>query len=258
MSKGEVFPDTVSTQAANNPEGIYTVYAAGGLFTQHELTTNVLIKEAVWRISNGKYQLTLPQSRELRGSDFDAAHIRNLDLFELVKSDIVIARFDGLELDAGTVIEFAIAKSIGKPTLILRSDIRRLMKGIELPSGKNLDEPYDLMVKSWPRTVEVHIDALTGYVETFAKERETLGDDISFQKMLKAEMNTVQKGVNQIALELVNGLEEVIKMKSPYPPEFQETGYQVLRYSPGHAFEQLLTESKLEETISRLQKNGTL
>ena len=44
--------------------GQYTVYAAGGLFTQHDLTANVLIKEAVWKLSNGKYELVLPQTRD--------------------------------------------------------------------------------------------------------------------------------------------------------------------------------------------------
>lgn len=42
------------------------IYSAVGLFTQDELATNILIKEAVWRLSNGKFQLFLPQSRELQ------------------------------------------------------------------------------------------------------------------------------------------------------------------------------------------------
>ena len=54
------------TQGVTNSVGPYTVYAAGGLFTEHELATNVLIKEAIWRLSNGQFQLVLPQSREMR------------------------------------------------------------------------------------------------------------------------------------------------------------------------------------------------
>jgi nucleoside 2-deoxyribosyltransferase len=120
-----------STQGAIHPVGPYTVYAAGGLFTQHELAMNVLIKEAVWRLSDGRFQLFLPQSRELRELDRPdvEAYIRNDDLLQVVKADIVIARFDGLELDSGTVVEFIVAKSLGKPTVILpsikRSSIKR-------------------------------------------------------------------------------------------------------------------------------------
>ncbi len=57
-----------ATQEATSG-GPYRVYSAGGLFTQDELATNILIKEAVWRLSNGKFQLFLPQSRELRELD---------------------------------------------------------------------------------------------------------------------------------------------------------------------------------------------
>jgi hypothetical protein len=54
-----------STQEVTHSAGPYTIYSAGGLFTQDELATNIMIKEAVWRLSNGKFQLFLPQSREL-------------------------------------------------------------------------------------------------------------------------------------------------------------------------------------------------
>ena len=183
-----------STQGVTN-SGPYKVYAAGGLFTQHELATNVLIKEAVWRLSNGRFQLVLPQSKELK--ELDAAYLRNVNLLDVVKADIIIARFDGLELDSGTVVEFAIAKSLGKPAVILRCDYRHL-------SGKGLDEPYNLMVRSWPRTVEVHIDSLLNYVGLLAKERKALGDRVTFQATIKAELNTVQKSADEIAKKIIS------------------------------------------------------
>ena len=245
MNKGKAVD---STQGVTNSVGPYKVYAAGGLFTQHELATNVLIKEAVWRLSNGKFQLVLPQSKELK--ELDAAYLRNVNLLDVVKADIIIARFDGLELDAGTVVEFAMAKSLGKPTVILRCDYRHL-------SGKGIDEPYNLMVRSWPRTVEVHIDSLLNYVGLLAEERKALGDRVTFQAAIKAELNTVQKGVDEIAKKIIDGLEAVIKMKSPYPPEYQEIVYKASRYSPGSGFDQLLTENELGEIIQRLRKNGT-
>jgi nucleoside 2-deoxyribosyltransferase len=245
MNKGKAVD---STQGVTNSVGPYEVYAAGGLFTQHELATNVLIKEAVWRLSNGKFQLVLPQSKELK--ELDATYLRNVSLLDVVQADIIIARFDGPELDAGTVVEFAMAKSLGKPTVIFRCDYRRL-------SGKGLEEPYNLMVRSWPRTVEVHIDSLLNYVGLLAEERKALGDRVTFRATIKAELNTVQKGVDEIAKKIIDGLEAVIKMKSPYPPEYQEIVYKASRYSPGSGFDQLLTENELGEMIQRLRRNGT-
>ena len=75
---------------------------------------------------------------------------------------------------------------------------------------------------------------------------------------MKAELATVQKSVDEIARQIIDGLEAVLKLKSPYPPEYQEIVYKASRYSPGSGFDQLLTESELGEIIQRLRKNGTL
>ena len=147
MTRNEaVNPNLGTTNAA----GPYNIYSAGGLFTQDELSTNILIKEAVWRLSNGQFQLFLPQSRELQElhrPDVET-YIRNTDLLEVVKADIILVRFDGLELDSGTVVEYMMAKFLGKPTVILRSDFR---SAFSLPECG----PYNLMVKNWPRTVDI-------------------------------------------------------------------------------------------------------
>jgi nucleoside 2-deoxyribosyltransferase len=265
MSNDEGAPAIDSTQRAADSVGPYTIYAAGGLFNQHELATNVLIKEAVGRLSNGRFQLALPQSKDLKELDaleeLDAVYLRNADLLGVVTADIVMARFDGLELDSGTVVEFTMAKSLGKPTVILRSDFRHL-------SGTGIEEPYNLMVRSWPRTVEVHIASLQDYVGLLAEEREALGgglkgeslksEALTFEDTLTAELNTVQKGFDDIAKKIIDGLEAVIKMESPYPAEYREMVYKASRYSPGSGFDQMLTEDELEKVIQRLRRNGTL
>ena len=242
-----------TTPEVTNSIGPYTIYSAGGLFTQDELATNILIKEAVWRLSNGKFQLFLPQSRELQELDRPdvEAYLRNVDLLEILKADIILARFDGLELESGTVVEFAMAKSLGKPTVILRCDFRRL-------SGTGRSEPYNLMAKNWPRTVDVHLNSFAIWASIFAEERQAVDDSDIFQAMMKAELGTVQKSVDEIAKQVIAGLEAVIKMKSPYPPEYQEVVYKASRFSPGSGFDQLLTASELGEIIQRLRKNGTL
>jgi len=234
-------------------ESKYTVYAAGGIFTQHDLATNVFIKDSVWRQSNGKFELVLPQSKELRELDRPdiSAYIRNVDLVQVVKSDLFIARFDGLELDAGTVIEFMLAKFLGKPTVILRCDSRRL-------GGESLDEPYNLMVKNWPRTTEVHYDSLIKFTGGFAENWKTSGNVSTFQTIIKAELETVMKGIDEIAQIIVGGLETVLAMKSPYPDKYQEFVYKAIRYSPGSGFEQLISEEDLNTLVRKFKENGTL
>ena len=242
-----------ATPGATKSVGPYTVYSAGGLFTQDELATNIMIKEAVWRLSNGKFQLFLPQSRELRELDRPdvEAYIRNTDLLEVVKADIILARFDGLELDSGTVVEFTMAKSLGKPTVILRCDFRRV-------SFAGFCEPYNLMVKNWPRTVEVQLNSFEMWADLFTDERQGRGDSDTSQGMMKAELGTVEKSIDEVAKQVIAGFEAVLEMKSPYPPEYQEVVYRASRYSPGSGFDKLLTTSELDEIVQRLRKNGTL
>lgn len=233
--------------------GPYTVYSAGGLFTQDELATNILIKEAVWRLSTGKFQVFLPQSRELQELDRPdvEAYIRNTDLLEVVKADIVLVRFDGLELESGTVVEFVVAKCLGKPTVILRSDFRRL-------SCSGLSEPYNLMVKNWPRCVEVHINSYELWASLFAEERQAWSESDAHEAMMKAELGTFKASVDAIAKQVVDGLEAVLEMESPFPPDYQALVYQAARLSPGSGFDQLLTISELDKILQRLRKNGTL
>jgi len=229
------------------------VYAAGGLFSLHELAANVSIKEAVWRLSGGTFQLVLPQSKELRDLERRdlAATIRNLDLLQVVQADLILARFDGLELDAGTVVEYMMAKCLGKPAVILRSDYRHL-------SDEHLESPYNLMAKNWPRTVEVYVASTLGYIGRFARTCAALGGDELFQCTLEAERHAARAGVDEIAHKLVAGLEAAVQMASPYPPEYREVVYRAARYGPGSGFEQLLTEDALDEVIERLRQNGTL
>lgn len=179
------------------------------------------------------------------------AYLRNIDLLELLGADIILARFGGVELDSGTVVEFAIAKSLGKPMLILRSDFRRLYSTC-------LNEPYNLMVKNWPRTVEVRLDSYRVLAGLLAEERQALAGSDTSGAMIKAELGEAQKSVDYIANQVIDGLETVIEMASPYPPEYQETVYQALRFSPGSGFDDMLTTDDLDEIVQRLRENGTL
>jgi nucleoside 2-deoxyribosyltransferase len=242
-----------SNQGTEKAADPYTIYSAGGLFTQDELATNVMLKEAVWRLSHGKFQIFLPQSREIQELDQPniEAYIRNTDLLEVVKADILLARFDGLQLDSGTVVEYMLAKFLGKPTVILRSDFR---SAFSLPECG----PYNLMVKNWSRTVAIQLHSYQIWAELFAEERDESEDRAPWQGLLKAELGTLQKSVDEIAQQVITALEAVIQLESPYPPEYQAAVYQASRFSPGSGFDELLTTSELAEIIQRLRKNGTL
>lgn len=231
----------------------YQVYTAGGMFSIHELAMNVVIKEAVWRLSEGKFELILPQSKtsqEMTGSDL-SADIRNFDLQAIMRADMVLAQFDGLELDAGTVVEFMMAKLLGKPAVILRCDSHRM-------SGKALDDPYNLMVKHWPRTVEVWAESLEIYVEKLTQAQKTLLVPIQPESVLESELQAVQEGINQISRQLLAGLENALCLPSPYPVEYQEEVYRIARFMPGKTFTASLSEDELSEILKTLKDNSTL
>lgn len=250
MSKDE---DAKTSPGAKKSGGPYTVYCAGGLFTQDELATNVLLKEAVWRLSDGKFQLFLPQSREMQelGRSDIEAYIRNTDLLEVVKADIILVRFEGLELDSGTVVEFMVAKSLGKPTVVLRSDFRRTSFG-------GFCEPYNLMVKNWPRSVEVQLNSFGLWAELLSKERQVPDGGDSVEATMRAELGTVQASVDEIAGRVIAGFEAVLEMGSPFPPDYREVVYRASRFGTGSGFSELMTEGELEKIVQRLRRNGTL
>jgi hypothetical protein len=114
------------------------------------------------------------------------------------------------------------------------------------------------MVKNWPRTVEIQINCFELLADLFAKERQGRDDTDTLQGMMRAELETIPKSVDEIARQVIAGLEAVLEMRSPYPPEYQEVAYQASRFSPGRGFDELLTPGELEDIIQRLRKNGTL
>ena len=237
----------------NQAQEHYLAYLAGGLFTQYDLASNVHLKAAVWRLSSGKFELDLPQSKELRQLEREdlAAYIRNADILRLVEADILIARFDGQELDTGALVEFMIARMLGKPTVILRSDSRHA-------DSSGLDEPYNLMVKNWPRTIELQVDSFNDYIQMITEARETNQDSASSQLFLEAELSAAQKGFDSLATRLIGAMNAVLQLDSPYPGDLRELVYKAVRYTPGADFDQLLTEHRLSETLQKLKEHNTV
>ena len=78
----------------------------------------------------------------------------------LMRSDVAMFAFDGIELDSGTVVEFMAAKMLDVPAVVYRSDFRG-------GSGEEaIDEEsnrWNLMVSFYPRTKVIYFNAMVEY-----------------------------------------------------------------------------------------------
>lgn len=248
----QTFP-TDPAKPYHSQHGPLIIYAAGGLFTYRELAMNLALKEAVWRQSAGKYQLILPQSAQPEGFEHPdvSIQIRNADLWHVMRTDLLLAQFDGLELDAGTVAEYMMAKFLGKPTVILRSDSRRM-------KNEGFDEPYNLMLKNYPRTIVLHLDSLTDYLNRWEMLKPSGGQELAFDEVIEREKQAIEKGVGELAAKVIEGFEEVRQMPSPYPPEMAKAVYRAARLLPGSGYDELVSAEDLEALLIRLESHGTL
>ena len=96
----------------------YSIYFAGDLFNHKDLIGNLLLSEAIEKESSGRYLCVVPQ--HLEQSTNRSIDIRNSDLSEIIKADLILLNFDGTELDSGTVVEFLFAKALDIQAVILR------------------------------------------------------------------------------------------------------------------------------------------
>ena len=71
---------------------------------------------------------------------------------------MIVANFDGTDLDSGTVVEFCFAKMMDMPALLLRTDFRD-SGDHTLPDG----EPWNLMCSHYPRTGVLYLNAMMLY-----------------------------------------------------------------------------------------------
>ena len=131
------------------------VYFAGDIFNHKDLVGNLLLADAIKSVSDGRYHCILPQNLEqTTGRSID---IRNQDLLEVMRADLLILNFDGTELDSGTVVEFLYAKSLDVPCVVLRTDFR---SGGDEEIGGN---PWNLMCSGYPRTEVMTLNGMAWY-----------------------------------------------------------------------------------------------
>ncbi len=133
----------------------YQVYLAGELFSYKALAGNQLLAGAIESLSEQRYKMLLPQSIEMPSDR--AKDIRNADYAAVMASDLVIAQFDGTELDSGTVAEFMLAKQLDIPVVLFRSDFRK--SGDQETGG----DAWNLMLSHFPRTESIAVNAMALY-----------------------------------------------------------------------------------------------
>ncbi len=136
------------------------IYFAGDLFDAKDLGGNLMLAEAIEEVSNGRYKVSLPQDGECEVKERTAQSIRDQDFRMLLESDVLVANFDGTDLDSGTVVEFCFAKMMDIPTVLLRTDFR--------DSGDSTlpdTTPWNLMASHFPRTSILHLNAMVLYHE---------------------------------------------------------------------------------------------
>lgn len=203
------------------------VYFAGGLFDHKELTGNMLLAEKIERLSAGRYQVLLPQDFE--SAQTDATSVRNNDYKLLLTCDLIVANFDGVELDSGTVAEFCCAKMLDMPAVLFRTDFRN---GVERPGAI---VPWNLMISAYPRTVNLIINGMDELVRH--------GRDLE-------QYHTA------IAEQIIAAMDKAVVTGSILSQKDLTDHYKRILQLLGGGMSELFTEQDLQTLIAEKIKNG--
>ena len=214
----------------------FIIYWAGALFNHKELVGNQILANAVKNLSNGRYDVRLPQNFQTEPSA-KAVDIRNADLKELIQCDVVVANFDGTDLDSGTVVEFCIAKALDMPIVLLRTDFRN--------SGDADGIPWNLMCAGWPRTEILWINSLADY----QRHAITTTND------LQAAM---ENWCNDLARKIIKSLDKVRATAPWLSADIAFDHFRRTIQSAGGGLETILTDETLATIVERKHRNGLL
>ena len=195
-----------------NAPRTYTVYFGGELFSTKHLLGNAVLADAIRQRSRGRFAPLLPQALE-----------------PLLACDLGIFHYDGPELDAGTVVEFMLAKFADIPSVLLRTDFRG--SGEISISG----EPWNLMTSFYPRTVSVVLDAMSMFQRHLARPTllfpnvpsPPVGNEPS-------SVSAARKMIEQTADAVVAALDRVVAMPPVLPADLREPVYRWFSTMPGY------------------------
>ena len=214
----------------------YSIYFAGDLFNHKDLIGNLLLSESIEKNSAGRFVCVVPQ--HLEQSTNRSIDIRNNDLSEVVKADLILLNFDGTELDSGTVIEFLFAKALDIPAVILRSDFRSA-------GDQERGDPWNLMCSGYPRTRTIKLNSMSWYQEAWGKGGGT-------SAILERFYDKLSKLINS-EFDLVLKEASVVDNKQT----LQNVYHWALRF-PGNGFSGLFSEDELKTLLEAKQKKGSV
>ncbi len=217
--------------------GTLKIYFAGDLFDAKDLGGNLLLAGKIEEYSGGRYQVMLPQNGECEVLERTSQSIRDADFELLFNCDVIVANFDGTDLDSGTVVEFCFAKMIDMPAVLLRTDFRN-SGDHTLPDG----EPWNLMCSHYPRTKVLHINAMMCYHDCLKDSSDT-GD-------------LLDRFYSGIAADVVCALDDVVSQKSWLPQEQVLQQYQMAVKSVGGTLETVFSDDKIKKiTDAKIASN---
>ena len=204
----------------------FVIYWAGALFNHKELLGNQILANSVKNLSNGRYDVRLPQDFQTKPSA-KAVDIRNADLTELIHCDMVVANFDGAELDSGTVVEFCIAKALDMPTVLLRTDFRNV--------GDADGIPWNLLCAGWPRTEILWINSLADY-----------------------QRHGIEDFHNALARKIIQSLDKARAKASWLSAKIALEHFRRTIQSVGGGLDAILTDETLAAIVERKRQKGLL
>ena len=206
------------------------VYFAGDLFDAKDLGGNLMLASAIERISGNRYKIMLPQNGECEVFERTSQSIRDADFELLFQCDVVVANFDGTDLDSGTVVEFCFAKMLDLPTVLLRTDFRN-SGDATLPDG----DPWNLMCSHYPRTEVLHLNGMMLYHECKA-ETESPGQRLELY-------------YRKIAEKVIAALDRTVALQSWMTQEQVLPQYQTTLKSIGGSLSSSLNDSVLQKIV---------
>ena len=213
------------------------IYFAGDLFDHKDLIGNLMLAGAIEKVSGGRYQILLPQNGECEVVSRTSQSIRDADFQLLFSSDLLIANFDGHDLDSGTVVEFCFAKMVDMPALLLRTDFRNA-GDVTLPDN----QPWNLMCSHYPRTGTAVINAMVCYHEQKGKSPDS--------------KTLLENFYREIASKITAELDKVTAEKSWLTAGELLSQYERAVKSVGGTLERKLSGETLEKLVSSKLATG--
>ncbi|MBR4076098.1 MAG: nucleoside 2-deoxyribosyltransferase, partial [Lentisphaeria bacterium] len=167
--------------------------------------------------------------QDFESAQTDATSVRNNDYKLLMACDLIVANFDGVELDSGTVAEFCCAKMLDLPAVLFRTDFRN---GVERPGAV---VPWNLMISAYPRTVNLIIN---GMDELVRHDRD------------------LEKYHTAIAERIIAAMDEVVEMQCILPKKDLLSHYKRTLQLLGGGMSGLFTDEELQTLIAEKVQNG--